>query len=438
VTRTVAFATLGCRLNQVDTREMQARLEARGFRTVPLETPADVVVVNSCTVTGRAEVSDRQAIRRAARRNPEGRVVVTGCWAQTDPEAAAATGADLVVGNADKHRIADLVESLIGEATRTPSPRVEVSDIATARQIPEAPLSRLPGRSRAFVKVQEGCQHRCAFCIVPVARGASRSQAPDAVLDQVRRLIDAGHVEVVLTGVDLGHYGADLVPRTSLAALLRRMIELRGLRWIRLSSVLPAYFTGELIEVVTGSAVIAPHLHVPLQSGSDRMLRGMRRPYDTRLYTRIVERLAGGIPSLGLGTDLIVGFPGETEEDFVATRATVEALPFSYLHVFAYSDRKGTEASRLPGRVDARVVARRSAILRGLAVERSLAFRGAMVGRAWDVLVLESRDRRTGGLTGLTGNYVEIVFDGPDSLMGTVARVRAVSAEPELTEGALA
>jgi threonylcarbamoyladenosine tRNA methylthiotransferase MtaB len=438
VSRTVAFATLGCRLNQVDTEEMQARLEARGFRTVPFEAPADVVVVNSCTVTGRAEVSDRQAIRRASRRNPGARVVVTGCWAQTDPKAVTAAGADLVVGNADKHRIGELVEALVADTARPGDrARVAVSDITGVRDIPTAPLARPLGRSRAFVKVQEGCQHRCAFCIVPRARGASRSQDPAIVVDRVRALVEAGHPEVVLTGVDLGHYGADLVPRTTLAALLARLIDVAGLRWIRLSSVLPAYFTPALMDVVTGSPLIAPHLHVPLQSGSDRVLRLMRRPYNVRVYRNVVERLASAIPSLGLGSDVIVGFPGETDEDFRATQGLVEALPFSYLHVFAYSDRAGTEAVTLPDRVAAAVVGERSAMLRGLSGERNLAFRRRMVGSIVDVLVLETRDRRSGGLVGLTGNYVEVIFDGPEALMQRMTRVRVLAAESEWTRGTL-
>jgi threonylcarbamoyladenosine tRNA methylthiotransferase MtaB len=432
---TVAFATLGCRLNQVDTQEMQARLEARGFRTVPFASPADVVVVNSCTVTARADVSDRQMVRRAARLNPGARVVVTGCWAQTNPTAAAATGADLVVGTADKDRIADLVETMLADAVA--APRVVVSDVARATGLGEPPLVQTPGRSRAFLKVQEGCQHRCAFCIVPRARGVSRSQAPDVVVRHVRRLVEAGHPEVVLTGVDLGHYGADLAPRTTLAALLRELERVRGLRWVRLSSMLPAYFTRELMDVVTGSPVVAPHFHVPLQSGSDRILRGMRRPYTLRRYRELVERLAARIPALGLGADVIVGFPGETREDFEATVRVVDDLPFSYLHVFAYSDRIGTAAATMSGRVDAATIAGRSAALRTRSDEKARRFRDGLVGQGMEVLVLETRDRATGGLVGLTGNYVEVVFDGPDELMRRLVRVRVTEAGVERARGVL-
>ena len=434
--RTVAFATLGCRLNQVDTLDMQARLEARGFRTVDFEEPADVVVVNSCTVTGRADFSDRQMIRRAARRNPAARLVVTGCWAQTNPDAAAATGVDLVVGNADKPRIGELIEALVADDDHRPT-RVAVGDIGAVRSLEAAPLPREPRRSRAFLKVQEGCQHRCAFCIVPLARGVSRSLPPDVVLEQVRHLVGAGHQEVVLTGVDLGHYGADLTPRTTLAALVERIATVSGLRWVRLSSVLPAYFTPNLIDVVTGSPVVAPHLHIPLQSGSDTVLRRMRRPYTVSMYRALVERLAGAIPGLGLGADVIVGFPGETDADFAATQALVEALPFSYLHVFVYSDRKDTEAARLGDRVPAATAAARSETLRSLARAKSLAFRTSMVGSAHEALVLETRDRATGHLVALTGNYVDVLVDGADSLMRRVVKIGITAANGDRTSGEL-
>jgi threonylcarbamoyladenosine tRNA methylthiotransferase MtaB len=435
--RRVALATLGCRLNQVDSQELQAALEARGLRPVGTDEPADVVVVNTCAVTARAEVSDRQAIHRAARRHPGARVVVTGCWAQTDPEAVARVhGVHLVVGNADKPRLAELVEALLAEAAARP-PRRQVSDVAAVRTLGPAPLAPVSGRSRAFVKVQDGCQHRCAFCIVPLARGPSRSRPPEVALEQVRELVAGGHAEVTLTGVDLGHYGRDLRPPTTLARLLRALIEVPGLRWVRLSSVLPAYFTPELIETVTGSTRVAPHLHIPLQSGSDRVLRRMRRPYTAAMYRSLVERLAERMPGLGLGTDVIVGFPGEGDADFAETRALVAALPFSALHVFAYSDRNGTEAVGLDGHLPSGRVAARSRELRALGRDKSLAFRRDLVGTRQEACVLETRDRRTGALVGLTSNYVELTFPGPDALMRRIVPLRVTGADDGGTRAAL-
>ena len=423
--KTVAFATLGCKLNQVDTQEVQQLLASRGFRPVPFDEPAQVYVINTCTVTARADFSDRQMIRRAVARNPDALVVVTGCYAQTNPDAVAQIpGVDLIVGNQEKYDLAALLDSL----TKRERPLVRVGDIQRAVGIPVAPLTRFSGRSRAFVKIQDGCQHRCAFCIVPYARGGSRSREPEVVRDQVARLAEAGYGEVVLTGVDMGHYGRDLVPRSTLAGLVRGLVDVVGLRRLRLSSILPSYFTDELIEVIAGSPRICPHLHVPLQSGSVRILRRMRRPYTTRSYHSLVERLSSIIPDLGLGADVIVGFPGETDADFEETRALIEALPFSYLHVFSYSDRKGTEAVRLPEHVPPRAIRERSKALRWLGDAKNLAFRRRLVGRPEEVLVLETRDRATGRLVGLTGNYVEVLFQGPDEWMGRFLTVAVTEA----------
>jgi threonylcarbamoyladenosine tRNA methylthiotransferase MtaB len=436
---TVAVATLGCRLNQVDSDALARRLEARGFRTIPFESRADVVVVNTCTVTGRADASDRQMIRRARRLHPDAQLVVTGCWAQTDPEAVAALReVDVVVGNADKDRLASILDDLARDGRAVRRPRIEVSDVRTVVELPASPMPRVSPRARAFLKVQDGCQHRCAFCIVPRARGSSRSLDPRHVVDEAARFVELGCRELVLTGVDLGHYGADLRPRTTLAALLRALIDVPGLTRLRLSSVLPAYFMPELFEIVTGAPVIAPHLHIPLQSGSDRVLRAMRRPYTVAMYGTLVERLSAKIPGLGLGADVIVGFPGETEDDFAATMRLVERLPLSYLHVFAYSDRAGTEAAALDRRIDGVIVARRSRELRALAARKNQAFRRAMMGERHDSIVLEHRDRETGSLVGLTGNYVEVVFDGPDTLRRTMASLRVTDATSARTRGEVA
>jgi len=432
----VAFATLGCKLNQVETREIERLLESKGFRTVPFEEPAHVYVVNTCTVTGKADFSDRQMIRRAIARNPQALVVVTGCYAQTAPDAIARIpGVDLILGNQEKYQLAELLDSL----KKRVKPLVRVGDISKARTLPAAPFTKFSGRSRAFVKIQDGCQHRCAFCIVPYARGPSRSQETKRVVDQIHELVDSGYREVVLTGVDMGHYGWDFVPRTSLAALLRTILaEVSGLRRLRLSSILPAYFTSELVEVISGSPVVAPHLHIPLQSGSDRILRVMRRPYNTRIYQSLLEKLSEAIPALGLGTDVIVGFPGETEADFEATREFIRTLPFSYLHVFSYSDRKGTEATQLPDHVPPRLIVQRSKILRDLSQAKRLEFGRRLLNQPQEVLVLKTRDKATGLLIGLTGNYVELLFDGPDSLMREFVNVTVTQVRPEGIWGALA
>ncbi len=430
--KTIAFATLGCKLNQADTQEIEALLASRGFRAVPFEESAQVYVVNTCTVTARADFSDRQMIRRAVARNPDALIVVTGCLAQTNPAAVGRIpGVDLIVGNQEKYDLAGLLDSL----TKRAKPLVRVGDIQSAAGLPVAPVTHFSGRSRAFVKIQDGCQHRCAFCIVPYARGESRSQEPQVVVDQISRLVEAGYGEVVLTGVDMGHYGWDLVPRTNLAALLRKILETPGLSRLRLSSILPPYFTDELIEVIVGYHRICPHLHIPLQSGSDRILRLMRRPYNTRIYRSLVERLSKVIPNLGLGADMIVGFPGETDADFEETRRLVETLPFAYLHVFSYSDRKGTEAVRLPDHLPPRMIAERSKTLRRLSQGLNLAFRRRLLGQPQEVLVLETRDKANGLLVGLTGNYVEVLFEGPDEWMRQFLTVTVTDVTADRTLG---
>jgi threonylcarbamoyladenosine tRNA methylthiotransferase MtaB len=249
--------------------------------------------------------------------------------------------------------------------------------------------------------------------------------------------VEAGHPEIVLTGIDLGHYGSDARPRTSLAALLDRLVGVGGLRWLRLSSMLPAYFTEDVLQILTSAPAIAPHFHVPLQSGSDRVLRRMRRPYTTATYRRVVERLAGAIPRLGLGADVIAGFPGESEADFAATLEMVRTIPFSYLHVFPYSERPGTAAATLPGRLEPRTVTARARQLREAGAARRRAFHAAMVGRTEDVLVLETRDPDSGELTGLTGNYVEVRFAGPEHLRCRPARVRVTGAGETAVRGVL-
>ncbi len=432
---TVAFATLGCKLNQVETQEIRGLLECHGYRAVPFEEPAQVYVINTCTVTGRADFSNRQMIRRAIARNPRALIVVTGCHAQTDPEAIGRIpGVDLIAGNQEKYALVELLGSL----QKRVKPLIRVGEISRVRAVPAAPFTRFAGRSRAFVKIQDGCQHRCAFCIVPYARGPSRSQEAKRIVDQVWQLVESGYGEVVLTGVDMGHYGWDLLPRTSLAALLRLILgEVKELHRLRLSSVLPAYFTPELIEVIALSPRIAPHLHIPLQSGSDRILRLMRRPYNLRIYGELVEKLAKAIPGLAVGTDVIVGFPGESDADHARSRDVIAALPFSYLHVFSYSDRKGTEASRLPERVLPEVIKQRSRDLRSLGQAKNRAFREGSRGRVLELLVLETRDKVTGLLTGLSGNYIEVLFEGPDALMGEFARARVTDVQPGRTLGTL-
>ena len=451
--RTAAIVNLGCKVNQSE-MEAAARLLREGG--VPLVDPdrgAELVIVNTCTVTSMADEKSRQAVRRARRANPDARVIVTGCSVQVDPAMYARVDpAAILVDNDAKAAFLAELEALLALGRDIVGSGGDLGSAASHEPLTAA-LPTLSGveaaslidgiaddrasveRTRAFVKVQDGCQHRCAFCIVPTARGRSRSQEPQAVVEQIQALVESGYGEVTLTGVDIGHYGWDLSPRTRLAALVRRAAEVKGLRWLRLSSVLPAYFTPELVEAVTSARAVVPHQHLPLQSGSDRVLRLMRRPYNVRMYRTLAEKLATAIPDLGLGTDIIVGHPGESEADFEATMSFVRELPLTYLHVFAYSDRKGTEAAGMDSHAATPVIRERSRRLRALGIEKSLAFRQRLVGRMVDALVLE--DTARGERTGLTANYVEVGFERATMLARSFARVRVTEADSRGTRGVL-
>ena len=352
-------------------------------------------------------------------------MVVTGCWAQTNPGGVAAlAGVDLVVGNADKHRLPDLLTTLLAAARGAPG---RGRRRRAARLDPVRRLRRVDGRSRAFVKIQDGCQHRCAFCIVPLARGASRSLDPEIIVEQVRRLVEAGHPEIVLTGVDLGHYGrrphAAHEPGRAARAARRGVRACAGCGCPRCCR---RYFTEELLDIAHDARrSIAPHFHVPLQSGSDRVLRRMRRPYTIAMYRRVVERLAGAHPAARAGRRRrSSGFPGETDADFAETLALrATTLPFSYLHVFPYSARHGHRGGRAAGPGGgARDRHAGAPAARASARAKSRAFRAALVGQVEDVLVLETRDRATGDLTGLTGQLRRgRPSPGPTALMRRLA-----------------
>ena len=388
---TVAFTTLGCRLNQADTQALQRVLETRGFRTVPLEARPDVVVVNTCTVTARAELSDKRAIRRAARLSRDGRVVVTGCWAQTSPaEVAALGGVDLVVGNADKARLPDLLAGL----TRSSVPRVEVSNIAGARIEPlAAPVKS--ERARAFLKVQDGCQHRCAFCVVPLARGASRSLAPAAIEAHARALVDAGHAEIVLTGVDLTSYGADLPGTPKLGMLTKQILRhVPELKRLRISSIDQVEVDRDLLDLIADDDRLMPHLHLSLQSGDDLILKRMKRRHSRGQAVRFCAQVRRLRPDIALGADIIAGFPTESEEMFARSQDLVEACGLTFLHVFPYSSRPGTPAARMP-QVSGEVIKERAKRLRATgeaALQKRLA---SEIGATRQVLIESAGQGRT-------------------------------------------
>lgn len=400
----ISVLTLGCKVNQFESGALEEALEARGHRLVPFGEPADAVVVNTCTVTHRSDRDARALIRRAQRANPGARIVATGCLAQVAPETLRALGVAAVVGTAEKGTIPDLLEAGAGG--------VFVGDVAGASALEPVALRRLRGRTRPFFKVQDGCDAFCAYCIVPHARGPSRSLPPGDVRAGLSQLAGAGHREVVLTGVHLGLWGRDLTPPRPFGELLDEA-EACGVPRVRLSSLEPREVTAEVVARLAGSAVLCPHLHVPLQSGSDRILRAMGRPYTAAEFRATVERAAEAVEDLCVGLDVIVGFPGEDEAAFRETLDLLGSVPFAYLHVFPFSARRGTRAWDLPDRVPEPAVKERAAALRALSRERREGFAQRFVGRTLPVLA--EGDPEGGVLRGTTRNYlsVRLPWQGP-------------------------
>ena len=405
--RRIAYRTFGCRLNQYDTEAIRTLVGKGGGREEaagPHEA-ADVYVVNTCSVTARADATARKAIRRINADHPEAKIVVAGCYAQRAPEELAALpGVALVVGAADRARVAELIDR-IGDGP----PVVAVSPISTAKSFLDVPITEMTEHSRAFVKVQEGCNESCTFCIVPRTRGASRSRTPASVLDQVRRLADAGYVEVVLTGVHLGDYGLDLPERRRmLPDLIERILEIEGVERFRLSSIEPASLGDGIIDLMAGSPKFARHLHIPFQSGSDAVLARMKRRYRAGEFADLVTGIGERVPGCGIGTDVICGFPGETDEDFLRTFEHVERLPITYVHAFTYSARPGSEAERFTGEVPGEIRKRRTRALKRLSAEKHLRFAEGHVGQTVEVLVEPARRAGAARVGGWTDNYLRV------------------------------
>ena len=402
----IAYCTFGCRLNQYDTEAIRTLVnDGCDFETVGSRDDADVYVVNTCSVTARADASARKAIRRIAAEHPAAKIVVTGCYAQRAPgELAALPGVALVVGAADRARVAQLIDRL-----EDGPPLVAVSPIATAKSFLDVPITEMTEHSRAFVKVQEGCNESCTFCIVPQTRGASRSRTPASVLDQVRRLTAAGHVEIVLTGVHIGDYGLDLPERRRmLPELIERILEIPEVERFRLSSIEPASLGDEIVTLMAESPKFARHFHIPFQSGSDAVLARMGRRYRAGEFAGLVTRIGERIPACGIGSDVICGFPGETDEDFLRTFEQVERLPITYVHAFTYSPRPGSEAERFTGQVSPEIRKRRTRALKRLSAEKHRRFAQRHVGEVVDVLVEPARRGGAARIGGWTDNYLRV------------------------------
>lgn len=421
--RKAAFYTLGCKVNQVDTEQIKEAFMKQGYQIVDFNDAADIYVINTCTVTHVSDRKSRAVIRRATRRNPLAEIVVTGCLAQVNPDQIKAIpGVSLVVDNQDKERIPELVGGVISQSAHqalTPLKPV----LFTSRH----------ERTRAFIKIQDGCHSYCTYCIVPYTRGAVRSKNPQHVQSELKRLVDLGYREIVLTGIHTGLYGYDL-KNTNLTELLCQLLaEVDGDYRIRLSSIEPLEISPQLLDLVQQEPRICRHFHIPLQSGSDPILKAMNRRYDRQYYRDLILSIARRIPGVGITADVMVGFPGESEQDFQATYDLLAELPVSDLHVFKYSRREGTPAALMSGQIDETVKQERSQVLLQLAQNKHLQKLQDCCHQVLRVLVEQRIEERT--YTGLSDNYIEVQLESSEDLRGRFVWARIVGQEKGLAIG---
>ena len=434
----------GCRATQADAAAIERQLLERGYAASADANSADVIVVNTCTVTAAADLQARQSIRAIHRENPAARVIVTGCYAQRAPEELAALeGVSWVVGNSHKPEIPRLIQEMEQEIEQELAPisspaaregfvplsmiasvalsldrgpaKILTGNILEQRELLVAPVEGgEAGHTRPILKIQDGCNKRCSYCVIPQVRGRSRSLAPASVIEEIRKLCAGGAREVVLSGIDLGNYGRDLAPRTELGELLRRILDETAVERLRVSSVEPMDVTEDLIAIFAASERMARHFHMPLQSGSDRILAAMHRWYRAEHYARRAELAREWLTDAAIGADVIAGFPGETEEDHQETLSLIERLPLTYLHVFSFSSRPGTAAAELRNQIPDQVISRRARELRALGEKKRAAFQTVQTGRSMRVLTLNRRGKDAFGswTRALSSNYLDIRLSG--------------------------
>ncbi|WP_348936823.1 tRNA (N(6)-L-threonylcarbamoyladenosine(37)-C(2))-methylthiotransferase MtaB [Bacillus sp. BS1807G30] len=432
---TVAFHTLGCKVNHYETEAIWQLFKEAGYERKDYESKADVYVINTCTVTNTGDKKSRQVIRRAIRHNPDGVICVTGCYAQTSPaEIMAIPGVDIVVGTQDRHKLLGYIE----EYRKERQPINGVGNIMKARVFEELDVPAFTDRTRASLKIQEGCNNFCTFCIIPWARGLLRSRDPEEVINQAQQLVDAGYKEIVLTGIHTGGYGEDLKDY-NFAKLLKELDErVAGLKRIRISSIEASQITDEVIEVLDQSDKIVRHLHIPLQSGSNTVLKRMRRKYTMEFFAERLTKLKKALPGLAVTSDVIVGFPGETEEEFMETYNFVKDHQFSELHVFPYSKRTGTPAARMEDQVDENVKNERVHRLIALSDQLAKEYASAYEGDVLEIIPEEFFKEQDGThnlYVGYTDNYMKVVFEGTEDMIGRLVKVKITKAGYPYNEG---
>ena len=406
----VGLTTLGCKVNQYESAALAEDLQQKDYALVPFNSSADVYIINTCTVTAFSDFQSRQMIRRAHRANPQAKIIVTGCYAQiAAADIAGIEGVTLVVGNDQKSIIPDLLQSCDNDSCR-----IYTSDIFQQKEFCAMPLSRFINRSRAYLKIQDGCNYFCSYCIVPFVRGKSRSMLENEVLRAVDNLCGQDYKEIVLTGIHLGAYGQDRQPPTNLHDIIHRIIEQAGNTRIRLSSVEPREITDELLQLFNKKDNLCPHLHIPLQSGNDDILNLMKRDYDVDFYRQLIEKVTSTVKDVAIGVDVMVGFPSEGEKEFNNTLHLLQEIPIAYLHVFPYSERPQTSAREIQTKVKEATKKKRAAILRSLGAKKKEAFTKRFLGKELRVLVEKIKDKKTGLMKGVSQNYLPVLIDKPD------------------------
>ena len=413
----VAVTTLGCKTNQFESAAIAESVRNKGFMIVPFTDFADIYIINTCTVTAKSDAESRRLIRRARRQNGCARIVVTGCYAQLAyEEIRHFPGVSHVLGNNEKKGIAGLLEIIEDEQV------VMVSGFTHDQQVDGVMLETFAEHTRAFLQVQNGCDAFCSYCIVPYVRGPSRSVTLDDAVEGVRTFAEKGFKEVVLTGIHLGMYGHDLNPATSLLDLLCAIEKRSSITRLRIGSLEPGEISDGLIDYLSTSGMCCPHLHIPLQSGDDQVLSRMNRHYTTRFYHDVIERLLKAVPDICLGTDVIVGFPGESEREFENTLSYLESLPLAYFHVFPFSPREQTPAAKMPGKVHGSVIKERVKTLRKVSDDKKEAYFKKFLGRELQVLVQEKGPG--GSFKGLSRNYIPVRMAGNDFSINSEVRVK--------------
>ncbi len=417
-----AIVTLGCRVNQCESDSLAEELKDQGWTQAAAGAESDLVIVNTCTVTARAAMQSRQAVRRIRRDHAEARLVVTGCHAQAAPEEIRKIdGVDIVCGNTEKSRIPEIAG---GDRSNVEPSGAAVFPIDGPQPFAPVSVPTHGDRTRPVLKIQDGCNSFCSYCIVPYARGRSRSMPAADVVAHIRELQAAGFHEVVLSGIHLGAYGADLDPGTDLHEMLKRIENETAIERIRLSSIEPRELTPAIVELVAASSRFCPHLHIPLQSGDDDILKKMKRPYTAERFEELVVSIRSRIRQAAIGVDVLVGFPGETDASHDRTFRLLEKLPVTYLHVFPFSPRPGTPAFDFPGRVVPAEIRDRARRLRKLGRDKRTAFLDRLAGSRTSALVEAKKDPATGRLKATTGNYATVLIEGPDSLKNRIVSCR--------------